>query len=204
MISNLAQGGLAFWGSMVPLIFCSALSLAVICERLWTLNKAWRTQGEALSLMPLVNEANAEPALERVAATGAPIGVVVRAGLQQNGRGREQAKDAMERAAALQTERLQRNLGILATIGSTAPFIGLFGTVVGIIHAFEAIARKGFGGPSVVAAGIAEALVATALGLFVAIPAVIAYNYFVGRVNRFTIDLDYHSTQALALVSEAR
>jgi len=204
MFGNLVQGGFAFYGSIVPLIFCSALSLAVICERLWTLNKAARTQGMALSLMPSAEETNPGAALERVVATGAPIGQVVRAGLEQNGHGRDQAKDAMDRAAALQTERLQRNLGILATIGSTAPFIGLFGTVVGIIHAFQAIASKGFGGPSVVAAGIAEALVATALGLFVAIPAVIAYNYFVGRVNRFTIDLDYHATHALALVSETR
>jgi biopolymer transport protein ExbB/TolQ len=204
MLGNLVQGGFAFWGSMVPLVFCSALSLAVICERLLTLNRAARAQGQALSMMPSPGESNAGAALERMTATGAPIAAVVRAGMQQNGRGRDQAKDAMDRASALQTERLQRNLGILATVGSTAPFIGLFGTVVGIIHAFQAIASKGFGGPSVVAAGIAEALVATALGLFVAIPAVIAYNYFVGRVNRFTIDLDYHSTEALALVSEAK
>jgi biopolymer transport protein ExbB/TolQ len=203
MIQNLTQGGFAFYGSIVPLIFCSALSLAVICERLWTLKKAARAQAEAVALMPPAEQGDGSAALERMAATGSPIGAVVQAGLRQNGRGREQAKDAMDRAAALQTERLQRNLGILATIGSTAPFIGLFGTVIGIIHAFQSIAEKGFGGPSVVARGIAEALVATALGLFVAIPAVIAYNYFVGRVNRFTVDLDYHSTQALAVVSEA-
>src|SRR5919199_1230759 len=83
---------------------------------------------------------------------------------------------------------LKENLGVLATIGATAPFVGLFGTVVGIIHAFDKMATSG-GGIASVSAGIAEALITTAFGLFVAIPAVWAYNYFQNRIDRFTVEM---------------
>jgi biopolymer transport protein ExbB/TolQ len=91
--------------------------------------------------------------------------------------------------------QLKRGLGFLATIGSTAPFIGLFGTVVGIINAFRSIAATGSGGMSVVSGGIAEALVSTALGIFVAIPAVVAFNHFTGRIETFHVQMNRASTQ---------
>jgi len=90
---------------------------------------------------------------------------------------------------------LKKGLGFLATIGSTAPFIGLFGTVVGIINAFRSIAATGSGGMSVVSGGIAEALVSTALGIFVAIPAVVAFNYFTGKIENFHVEMNRSSTQ---------
>jgi biopolymer transport protein ExbB/TolQ len=90
---------------------------------------------------------------------------------------------------------LKRGLGLLATIGSTAPFIGLFGTVVGIINAFRSIAATGSGGMSVVSGGIAEALVSTALGIFVAIPAVVAFNHFTGKIETFHVEMNRASSQ---------
>jgi biopolymer transport protein ExbB/biopolymer transport protein TolQ len=96
----------------------------------------------------------------------------------------------MQRTTASEIARLERYLGSLATLGNVSPFVGLFGTVLGIIRAFEAIAKTGSGGLGTVSAGIAEALVATAAGLFVAIPAVIAYNYFLGRVKLFANAMD--------------
>jgi biopolymer transport protein ExbB/TolQ len=90
---------------------------------------------------------------------------------------------------------LRRGLGFLATIGSTAPFIGLFGTVVGIINAFRSIAATGSGGMSVVSGGIAEALVSTALGIFVAIPAVVAFNHFTGKIETFHVEMNRASSQ---------
>ncbi len=96
---------------------------------------------------------------------------------------------ALDRSAALTLADMKRGLGGLATIGSTAPFIGLFGTVVGIIHAFEGIAATGSGGVTAVSGGIAEALVATALGIQVAIPAVMAFNYFTGALERFQLEM---------------
>jgi biopolymer transport protein ExbB/TolQ len=93
--------------------------------------------------------------------------------------------------------QLRQGLGVLATIGSTAPFIGLFGTVVGIINAFRNIAATGSGGMSVVSGGIAEALVSTALGIFVAIPAVVAFNLFTGKIETFHVEMNRASSQVL-------
>jgi biopolymer transport protein ExbB/TolQ len=91
--------------------------------------------------------------------------------------------------------QLKWGLGFLATIGSTAPFIGLFGTVVGIINAFRSIAATGSGGMSVVSGGIAEALVSTALGIFVAIPAVVAFNHFSGKIENSHVEMNRASSQ---------
>jgi biopolymer transport protein ExbB/biopolymer transport protein TolQ len=93
--------------------------------------------------------------------------------------------------------QLKQGLGFLATIGSTAPFIGLFGTVVGIINAFRNIAATGSGGMSVVSGGIAEALVSTALGIFVAIPAVVAFNQFTGKIETFHVEMNRATSQVL-------
>ena len=91
--------------------------------------------------------------------------------------------------------QLKGGLGFLATIGSTAPFIGLFGTVVGIINAFRGIAASGSGGMAAVSGGISEALVATALGIFVAIPAVVAFNHFTGQLENFHVEMNRASSQ---------
>ena len=100
--------------------------------------------------------------------------------------------------------QLKQGLGFLATIGSTAPFVGLFGTVAGIINAFRNIAATGSGGMSVVSGGIAEALVTTALGIFVAIPAVAAFNYFTGRIENFHIEMNRASTQMVNRLFKAQ
>jgi biopolymer transport protein ExbB/TolQ len=91
--------------------------------------------------------------------------------------------------------QLKRGQGMLATIGSTAPFIGLLGTVVGIINAFHGIAATGSGGMTAVAGGIGEALVSTALGIFVAIPAVVAFNHFTGKLESFHVEMNRASSQ---------
>ena len=100
----------------------------------------------------------------------------------------EAARQGMDRTAMITVAELKENLGALATIGATAPFVGLLGTVIGIMHAFEKMATSG-GGIASVSAGIAEALITTAFGLGVAIPAVWAYNYFQNRVDRFTVEM---------------
>lgn len=100
----------------------------------------------------------------------------------------ESARQGMDRTAMITVAELKENLGVLATVGATAPFVGLFGTVVGIIKAFQGLGESG-GGIAAVSAGIAEALITTAGGLLVAIPAVWAYNYFQNRVDRFTVEM---------------
>jgi biopolymer transport protein ExbB/biopolymer transport protein TolQ len=107
----------------------------------------------------------------------------------------EAARRAIERATLMTTADFKRGLGGLATIGATAPFTGLFGTVVGIINAFRGMAITGSGGLGAVSAGIAEALVTTAFGLFVAIPAVWLYNYFLNQVERFQVEMANSSSE---------
>ncbi|HWP99629.1 MAG TPA: MotA/TolQ/ExbB proton channel family protein [Vicinamibacterales bacterium] len=102
---------------------------------------------------------------------------------------------AIQRASALTAADLKKGIPSLATIGATAPFVGLLGTVVGIITAFQGIAATGSGGLGAVSAGIAEALVETALGLLVAIPAVWMYNYFTGRIENFNVEMDNSSSE---------
>ena len=109
----------------------------------------------------------------------------------------EAAHRAIERATALNLTDLKRGLSGLATVGATAPFVGLFGTVAGIINAFRGMALTGSGGIGAVSAGIAEALVATAFGLFVAIPAVWAFNYLTTRVEGFTVEMDNSASELI-------
>ena len=109
----------------------------------------------------------------------------------------EASQRGLERSVAIVHAELKRGLGGLATIGATAPFVGLFGTVVGIINAFKGIAEAKATGLSAVAGGIAEALVATALGLFVAVPAVWAYNYFIGKIESFDVEMDNSSKELI-------
>lgn len=104
---------------------------------------------------------------------------------------------ALERATALTTAEMKKGLGGLATIGSTAPFIGLFGTVIGIVNAFTGMAISGSGGLAAISAGIAEALITTAAGLLVAIPAVMAFNHFTNRLERFQIEMSNSSAELM-------
>ena len=107
------------------------------------------------------------------------------------------AKRGLERSVAIVHAELKRGLSGLATIGSTAPFVGLFGTVVGIINAFKGISSEKATGLAAVAGGIAEALVTTAIGLFVAVPAVWAYNYFTNKVEAFDVEMDNYSMELI-------
>ena len=109
----------------------------------------------------------------------------------------ESSKRALERAEAIVHAKLKRGLGGLATIGSTAPFIGLFGTVVGILNAFRQIATQKTSGIGAVAGGISEALVTTAFGLLVAIPAVMTFNYFTNKVEAFDVEMDNSSSELI-------
>jgi biopolymer transport protein ExbB/biopolymer transport protein TolQ len=109
----------------------------------------------------------------------------------------EAAERAIEREALVTTADMKKGLSGLATIGTTAPFIGLFGTVIGIINAFRGMALTGSGGIAAVSAGISEALVTTALGLFVAIPAVWMFNYFTNKIEAFDVEMGNSSSELI-------
>jgi biopolymer transport protein ExbB/TolQ len=113
----------------------------------------------------------------------------------------ESVARALERQAAREVQSMKRGLGVLATVGSTAPFVGLLGTTMGIINAFQLMAESGSGGLGTISAGIAEALITTAFGLLVAIPAVMAYNFLQGWVDSRSVDISESSNEFLDVVA---
>ncbi|MBF5043717.1 MotA/TolQ/ExbB proton channel family protein [Aggregicoccus sp. 17bor-14] len=134
------------------------------------------------------------------------LGRVINAGLTayKGTRGEAQVESvarALERQAQREVQSLKRGLGLLATVGSTAPFVGLLGTTMGIVNAFQLMAAAGSGGLGTISAGIAEALVTTAFGLLVAIPAVMAYNFLQGWVDARAVDISESSNEFLDVVA---
>ena len=132
--------------------------------------------------------------------TRAPFSNVICSGLELRDSNEKGISNAMEREITIETTKLERYTGIVGTIGNTAVYIGLFGTVLGIIRAFHDIAAAGAGGMSIVIGGVAEALVCTATGLFVAIPAVIAFNYFTKKVDYFINDMELCASELIDLI----
>ncbi|MBP7146963.1 MAG: MotA/TolQ/ExbB proton channel family protein [Acidobacteria bacterium] len=195
-------------GVIILLLLLSIWSISVMIEK-WMTYRASKKQ--SIEFLPvLVRCLNENKVQEAVDSTKrfkkAHIAKVVSAGLMEymNSSVPGQKVDAagathraLDMAMALTSAEMKKGLGGLGTIGSTAPFIGLFGTVVGIINAFSGMAVTGSGGLAAVSAGIAEALITTAFGLLVAIPAVMAFNYFSERLERFQIEMSNASSELL-------
>ena len=194
-------------GVVVVLFIKSIWSLAVIIDRALYFNAAKKQSRE---FAPRVAGALKEGKLDEAIKVAdrnkkSHLAEVVTAGLQEfrnYGSGGaitedqiESSQRALERSEAIVHAKLKRGLGGLATIGSTAPFIGLFGTVVGILNAFQQIATQKTSGIGAVAGGISEALVTTAFGLLVAIPAVMTFNYFTNKVESFDVEMDNSSSE---------
>lgn len=189
----------------------SVASLLVLGERLFVYR---RSTNESRSFAEKVGSVLVSGDLESAAsaATGKDIGHlgrVINAGLNAYKTNIafnqeltfEAVARALERQSAREVQSLKRGHGVLATVGSTAPFVGLLGTVMGIVNAFQLMAASGSGGLGTVSAGIAEALVTTAFGLLVAIPAVMAYNYVSGWVDARAVDLSESSNEFLDIVA---
>lgn len=161
------------------LLLSSVISVAVILERFLFLRKvSIDVASFTRSLADSLNSQDFEGAIRLCEKSPAMVSQVALIGLKNRQRGSEAMEGSMEGFVLGERQKLDKNLVILGTLGNNAPFIGLFGTVLGIIKAFNDLSMNTAGGPSVVMAGISEALVATAVGLIVAIPAVIFYNYF--------------------------
>jgi biopolymer transport protein ExbB len=188
--------------TMYVLLFCSFLSITIILERILYYRKMSRTK--RVEFMARIGRAiktgNLEKAMAICEASPAPFSQVVSSGLEHCGRQEKEISGALERSILVETDKLERRTGVVGTIGNTAVYIGLFGTVLGIIRAFHDIASAGAGGMSIVIGGVAEALVCTAAGLSVAIPAVIAYNYFNKRVERFVTDMELCASEFMDLL----
>jgi len=166
------------------MIALSVVSLAIIVERLWFFS-ATRADLEKLArgLVERLELGDTEGARAIVVHGRSAEATIVAAGLRQFERGPDAVEEAMAGASALARMRLERRLMFLGTLGNNAPFIGLLGTVIGIVQAFQSLESHGAGASSQVMGAISEALVATAIGLAVAIPAVVAFNYFQRRIR---------------------
>jgi biopolymer transport protein ExbB/biopolymer transport protein TolQ len=208
---------LSLWRQMGPLgktvvvilFIMSAWSIGVMIDR-WIAFNAARKQSRAFA--PAVAGALRDGKIDEAIKIAernkkSHLAKVVTAGLQEfrahadsseiSGDQLEASKRALERAEAIVHAELKRGIGSLATIGSTAPFVGLLGTVVGILTAFKRISETKAAGLASVAGGISEALVTTAIGLFVAIPAVMMFNYFTSKVEAFDVEMDNSSSELI-------
>jgi len=207
------MGGVA-WAVVIVLFIMSIYSIAVMIERYFTYKKATeQSRKYAPEVARLLKSGNIKQAIDISHGVGVKyshLAQVLSVGLQewqyQQESGEVQrdkegavdaAKRAIQRATAVKLADLKRGLSGLATIGATAPFVGLFGTTFGIINAFSGMALTGSGGIAAISAGIAEALITTAFGLFVAVPAVWAFNYFNGKVEGFNVEMDNSSSELL-------
>lgn len=186
------------------LIALSIYSLALLYER-WTFyRKATKgLDGFVSRLRQTLAKGDLKETLDLAKRFDGPAGEVVVASLVGPA-GKEERKRGAERVLERQMARLHRRLHFLGSVGSTAPFIGLFGTVLGVMRAFRDLAGAAGAGPGVVAIGISEALIATAAGLFVAIPAVLGYNYFLSRSEHYANELRWLTDEILDQLTERR
>ena len=209
LVSMWNQMGFGARAVVIIMFLMSAWSIGVMIDR-WLAYNAAKKQSRQFA--PAVAGALREGKLDEAIKLAerykkSHLAKVVVAGLQEfqahelsteiPGETIDSSQRALERAQAIVHAELNRGLSGLATIGSTAPFVGLFGTVIGIINAFEGISQEKSTGLGAVAGGISEALVATAIGLFVAIPAVWMFNYFNGQVEGFDVEMDNSSSELI-------
>jgi biopolymer transport protein ExbB/TolQ len=207
------MGGVA-WGVVILLAGMSIYSIAIAIERYYTFLQATKQSRKyAPDVARFLKQGKIKEAIDASRGVGVKhshLAKVLVVGLQEWQYQQEMgeadkdkdaavdaAKRAIQRATAVNLADLKRGLSGLATIGSTAPFVGLFGTTFGIINAFHGMSVTGSGGLGAISAGIAEALITTAFGLFVAVPAVWFYNYFAGRVEGFNVEMDNSSSELL-------
>lgn len=191
VVSIIIKGGIV----MIPLLACSLISLALTIERLIFWRKI-KSQQSVQNMLALVEAGEFDKALKVGRDSPHPIARVMAAGLAH--RNPAPAK-AMEAAAQTQIPVLKSRLGILDTIITLAPLLGLLGTVVGMIGSFDIMSESGMGQPHAVTGGVAEALIATATGLLIAILTLIPYNYFSSRVEK-EMDAMEHFSSSLELL----
>ena len=196
---------------MYPLLLCSIVALAVVIERLIAF---LRMRADSDAMMDQVSErltgdsgqgltSRVEGAAEICDATAGPIAPVIRAGLEKYDKTISAIDRAMEKASLRQISILERGLATLATLATISPLIGFLGTVSGMIRSFSVIAESATREPQRVAMGISEALITTAAGLLVAIPIYIAYNYFVNRIGKITLEMEESAGTLLDALADA-
>ena len=197
MLEIVQAGGLL----MLPIIACSVIAAAIILERLWTLQrKRVLPASLALQVRDWVSNDQLDPKHLQRLHESSPLGQMLATGLANRNKPREVVKESIEDVGRHVVHELERYLSPLGTIAAISPLLGLLGTVIGMIKVFAAITANGVGNPGVLAGGISEALITTAAGLSVAIPALIGYRYLRARVDGLVVDMEKETIKFLETV----
>ena len=201
MLELIKSGGFLIW----PLLLCSIISLAIIAERFWSLQTK---RIISTNLVTKVWEWNKKGVLDarhiEELRKDSPLGKVLAAGLVNRKHDREVMKESIEEVGHHVAHDLERFLNTLGTIASISPLLGLLGTVVGMIKVFAVITAQGVGDPGVLAEGISEALITTAVGLTVAIPSLMFYRYFRGRVDELVVTMEQEALKMVEVMHGER
>ncbi len=176
---------------MVPILLCSVIAMAIVAERFWTLQRRRITPGDlVVQVWQWAKSGNLNDDRIRALRKSSPLGRILAAGLVNRDTSRAMMKEGIEEVGRHVVHDLDRYLNTLGTIASITPLLGLLGTVIGMIKVFAVITTQGVGNPGVLAGGISEALITTAAGLTVAIPALMFHRYFRGHVDELVVTME--------------
>lgn len=190
---------------MLPIILCSIIAIAIIAERFWVLRAANVAPSDLLAQTwrwIQDNELDGKRLMQL--RTHSPLGEILAAGLGSAKYGREIMKESIDETAGKVIHELEKYLNTLGTIAAVAPLLGLLGTVIGMIDVFTVIMLEGSGNAAVLAGGISKALITTAIGLSVAIPAVIFHRFFSRRVDELVVVMEQETTRLVEVVQRGR
>ncbi len=201
MFELIRAGGFLMW----PILACSIISMAIIAERFWSLRE---TKIAPTNLVANVWQWHKSDQLDAVRIqalrTNSPLGMILAAGLLNRKHSREIMKESIEEVGRLVAHGLERFLNTLGTISSITPLLGLLGTVIGMIKVFTVITSQGIGDPSILSEGISEALLTTAAGLSVAIPSLMFYRYFRGKVDDLVVTMEQEALKMVEVMHGIR
>ena len=190
---------------MVPILLCSVVAAAICVERLWTLQRSRIVPKNLVAqIWSAVKTEDLDTQKLRELRTSSPLGQVLAAGVANAKRGRDVMKEAMEEAASQVSHDMERYLTSLGIIASISPLLGLLGTVVGMIKVFTALMLEGAGNANVLAGGISQALITTAAGLSVAIPALMFHRFFLRRIDELVVTMEQEAGKLVEILQGDR
>ena len=192
--SMLEKGGIM----IIPLILTSVIGLALIIQRALYLRRKKIIKPEIISFIRHIrNPSELESSLDQLKQDGGPFYNIIMCGLKRRNRSRDEIKEAIIDQGRQEARGLERGLTVLETIAGIAPLMGLMGTVLGMIKVFQKVSEVGLGQTRALSGGISEALITTVFGLAIAIPALVAYNYFTHRVEDLVLEIEKYSSEFL-------
>jgi len=194
---------------MILIILCSVIAFAIFIERLWHLRRAKVDTDKFMqAILELIKRNKIMEAIDKCNTTPGPIAHIIKTGILKHDRTREEIRESIQDAGLHEVPRLEKNLGVLATIAHISPLLGLLGTVTGMVKAFQVIEHKAASmmpvNPGDLAGGIWESLITTVAGLSVAIPTYVAYNYLISKVDGFVLDMEKSATDLVNILSTKR